>query len=299
MTRELRGVIPITATPFDDAGQVDEASIATLVDFEARCGVHGLNVLGIMGEAHKLSETERRRVAEVFVKCAAGRFPVVVGTSHGGTAVAIELSQAAETAGAAAVMVAPPVGLRGEAAILGHYRAVALAIRIPVVVQDEPLTTGVLMPPELLVRIATEVPACRYVKLEEAPTPTKITAMRRLPGGEGVGIFGGQNALYFYEELARGSIGIMTGAAVPDILVRIYDAFTAGDRAGAAALYDRYASYIRYEGQPGIGLALRKELLRLRGAIRSSAVRQPGPTLDDLTRRELADILARLGILDR
>jgi 4-hydroxy-tetrahydrodipicolinate synthase len=299
MTRELRGVIPITATPFDDAGQVDEASIATLVDFEARCGIHGLNVLGIMGEAHKLSETERRRVAEVFVKCAAGRFPVVVGTSHGGTAVAIELSQAAETAGAAAVMVAPPVGLRGEAAILGHYRAVALAIRIPVVVQDEPLTTGVLMPPELLVRIATEVPACRYVKLEDAPTPTKITAMRRLPGGEGVGIFGGQNALYFYEELARGSSGIMTGAAVPDILVRIYDAFTAGDRAGAAALYDRYASYIRYEGQPGIGLALRKELLRLRGAIRSSAVRQPGPTLDDLTRRELADILARLGILDR
>ena len=252
-----------------------------------------------MGEAHKLSETERRRVAEVFVKCAAGRFPVVVGTSHGGTAVAIELSQAAEAAGAAAVMVAPPVGLRGEAAILGHYRAVARAIRIPVVVQDEPLTTGVLMPPELLVRIATEVPACRYVKLEEAPTPTKITAMRRLPGGEGVGIFGGQNALYFYEELARGSIGIMTGAAVPDILVRIYDAFTAGDRTGAAALYDRYASYIRYEGQPGIGLALRKELLRLRGAIRSSAVRQPGPTLDDLTRRELADILARLGILDR
>jgi 4-hydroxy-tetrahydrodipicolinate synthase len=299
MTRELRGVIPITATPFDDAGQVDEASIATLVDFEARCGVHGLNVLGIMGEAHKLSETERRRVAEVFVNCAAGRLPVVVGTSHGGTAVAIELSQAAEAAGAAAVMVAPPAGLRGEAAILGHYRAVARAIRIPVVVQDEPLTTGVLMPPELLVRIATEVPTCRYVKLEEAPTPTKITAMRRLPGGEGIGIFGGQNALYFYEELARGSIGIMTGAAVPDILVRIYDAFTAGDRAGAAAIYDRYASYIRYEGQPGIGLALRKELLRLRGAIRSSAVRQPGPTLDDLTRRELADILARLGIVDR
>ena len=78
-------------------------------------GVHGLNVLGIMGEAHKLSEGERRRVAEAFVKSAAGRFPVVVGTSHGGTAVVTELSQAAEAAGAAAVMVAPPIGLRGEA----------------------------------------------------------------------------------------------------------------------------------------------------------------------------------------
>ena len=149
----------------------------------------------------------------------------------------------------------------------------------------------------LLVRIATEVPACRYIKLEEAPTPTKITAMRRLPGSDGVRIFGGQNAMYFYEELSRGAVGIMTGVAVPDILVRIYAAFTAGDRAGAAAIYDRYASYIRYEGQQGIGLALRKELLRLRGAIASSAVRQPGPSLDDVTRKELADILARLGIL--
>jgi 4-hydroxy-tetrahydrodipicolinate synthase len=297
MTMELKGVIPITATPFDAAGQVDEASIASLVEFEARCGVHGLNVLGIMGEAHKLSEGERRRVAELFVKCAAGRFPVVVGTSHGGTGVVIELSQAAETAGAAAVMVAPPIGLRGDGAILAHYRAVAGAIGIPIVVQDEPVTTGVLMPPELLVRIATEVPACRYVKLEEPPTPTKITAMHRLPGGDGLRIFGGMNAFYFYEELARGSVGIMTGVAVPDLLVRIFTTFERGDRGGAAVLFDRYASYIRYEGQQGIGLALRKEVLRLRGAIASAAVRQPGPSLDDVTRRELGEILARLDIL--
>jgi 4-hydroxy-tetrahydrodipicolinate synthase len=299
MTTELAGVIPIAATPFDAAGQVDEASIQTLVEFEARCGVHGLNVLGIMGEAHKLSEGGRRRVAEVFLKCAGGRFPVVVGTSHGGTGVVIELSQAAEAAGAAAVMVAPPTGLRGDAAILAHYRAVAGAIGLAIVVQDEPVTTGVLMPPELLVRIAAEIPACRYVKLEEPPTPTKITAMRRLPGGDGVRIFGGMNALYFYEELSRGAVGIMTGVAVPDVLVRIYTAFERGDRAGAAAVFDRYASYIRYEGQPGIGLALRKEVLRLRGAIGTSVVRQPGPVLDDVTRRELGDILARLGLLER
>jgi 4-hydroxy-tetrahydrodipicolinate synthase len=267
-----------------------------LVEFEARCGVHGLNVLGIMGEAHKLSESERRRVAEVFVKCAAGRFPVVVGTSHGGTAVVVDLSQAAEAVGAAGVMVAPPTGLRGEAAIVAHYRTVAGAIGIPIVVQDEPVTTGVLMSPELLVRLATEIPACRYVKLEEPPTPTKITAMRRLPGADRVRIFGGMNAMYFYEELSRGAVGIMTGAAVPDVLVQIHAAFERGDRAEAAAIFDRYASYIRYEGQQGIGLALRKELLRLRGAIATSVVRQPGPALDDVTRQELHDILSRQGI---
>ena len=297
MTASLAGVIPITATPFDRRGRVDEESIHTLVEWEARCGVHGLNVLGIAGEAHKLSDTERRRVAEVFLKAVAGRFPVVVGTSHGGTAVAIELSQAAESAGAAAVMVAPPPSLRGAGAIVRHYREVAGAIAIPVVVQDEPVSTGVLLPPDLLARIAAEVEGCRYVKLEEAPTPTKVTAVRSLPGGARLGIFGGLNGLYFFEELARGADGIMTGAAVPDVLVQVYDRFRGGDVAGAAALFDRYASYLRYEGQQGIGLALRKEVLRLRGAIRDGTVRGPGPELDAVTRQELADALRRAGLL--
>src|SRR5262245_28475628 len=201
---ELAGVVPITVTPFDERGRVDEDAIAGLVEFEARCGVHGLNVLGIMGEAHKLSEPERRQVAGLFLKNAAGRLPVVVGTSHGGTGVVVELSQAAEAAGAAAVMVAPPSGLRGDAAILAHYRQVAAEIAIPIVVQDEPVTTGVLMSPELLARIGSEIERCRYVKLEEPPTPTKLTALRRLPGGERLRVFGGMNALYFFEELSRG-----------------------------------------------------------------------------------------------
>jgi len=295
---ELRGVIPITATPFDAEGRVDEDSIVTLVEFEARCGVHGLNVLGIMGEFHKLTESERRRVAEVFIKSAAGRFPIVVGTSHAGTGACIELSQAAEAAGAAAVMVAPPPGLKGDAAILAHYRAVAGAVSIPIVVQDEPVTTGVIMPPDLIVRIGSELPACRYVKLEEPPTPTKITALRRLVGSDRLRIFGGMNGMYFFEELSRGAIGIMTGVAVPDILVKIYDLFAAGNAAGAAEMYDRYASYIRYEGQVGVGIALRKEVLRLRGAIRSGYVRPPGPALDDVTRAELRAILERAGILE-
>jgi len=294
---ELAGVIPITATPFDAEGRIDEDSIVSLVEFEARCGVHGLNVLGIMGEFHKLTESERRRVAEVFIKSAAGRFPIVVGTSHAGTGACIELSQAAEGAGAAALMVAPPPGLKGDGAIMAHYRAVAAAVTVPIVVQDEPVTTGVIMSPELLARIANELPACRYVKLEEPPTPTKITALRRLPGGERFRIFGGMNGMFFFEELSRGAVGIMTGVAVPDVLVRIYDLFRAGDVAGAAAMYDRYASYIRYEGQQGIGLALRKEVLRLRGAIRSSYVRPPGPSLDDVTRAELRAILERSKVL--
>jgi 4-hydroxy-tetrahydrodipicolinate synthase len=299
MTGELRGVIPIAATPFDEQGRIDEASIPTLVDFEIGCGVHGLNVLGIAGEAHKLADGERRRVAELFLKVAAGRLPVVVGVSHGGTGVAVELAEAAEGAGAAAVMLAPPPGLRSADAIVAHYRAVAAAVSIPIVVQDEPVTSGVLMPPELLVRLTAEIEACRYVKLEEPPTPTKLTALRRLPGGERVRVFGGFNALYFLEELRRGAVGAMTGFAFPDILVDVYRRVQAGDHGGAAAVFDRYASLVRYEGQVGIGLTLRKEILRRRGAIRSAALRPPGPALDEVTRAELDDILQRLGLAER
>lgn len=296
MSADLSGVVPVVVTPFDEAGQVDEASVATLVEFELACGVQGLAVLGLMGEAHRLGETERVRVAEVFLKAVARRVPVVVGTSHAGTDVVVALSRAAEAAGADAVMVAPPPGLHGEAALVAHYGAVAAAVRIPIVIQDEPVSTGVLLPVELLARLAREIEGCRYVKLEEPPTPPKITALRRCPGGERLGVFGGLNGLYFIEELARGARGIMTGFAFPDLLVAIFCRFQAGDRAGAAALFDRYASLIRYEGQPGIGLALRKEILRRRGAIRTARVRAPGPLLDDVTREELEDVLARSGL---
>jgi len=295
MSRIVSGVYAITATPFDEQGRVDEESIASLVEFEITAGVHGLNVLGIMGEAHKLTEGERRRVAELFLKHVGGRVPVVVGTSHAGVVPAIELSRAAEARGASAVMVAPPSGLKTPEAILAHYRAVGAAVRIPVVVQDEPVTTGVLMPASLLVRIAQEVEACRIIKLEEAPTPTKVTQIRKL-AGTAVQIFGGLGGAYFMEELARGADGIMTGFAFPEILVEIFAKFTTGQPADAAAVFDRYASLIRYEAQQGIGLALRKEILRRRGAIRTATVRAPSPTLDEVTQRELDGILQRMGL---
>ena len=299
MTPPLAGVIPITVTPFDRKGRLDEDSVASLVEFEVRQGVHGLSVLGIMGEAHKLSEAERRRVAELFLKNVGGRLPVVVGVSHGGTGVALELAQAAEAAGAAAVMLAPPTSLRGDGPIVSHYREVAEAITIPIVVHDEPVTTGVIMSPELLGRLAREVPRCEYVKLEEPPTPAKITALRGVPGGDRARVFGGANGMYFVEELGRGAVGIMTGMAFPDILVEIHAAFARGDRAAAHAVFDRYASYIRYEGQPGIGLALRKEVLRRRGATATGLTRAPGPGLDGVTLAELDDILDRLGLTGR
>jgi 4-hydroxy-tetrahydrodipicolinate synthase len=289
------GVYAITATPFDEDGRLDEGSLAPLVEFEVKAGVHGLVILGIMGESHKLADRERLRVTEAVLRHVAGRIPVVVGTTHGGTDPTIELSKAAEQAGAAAVMVAPPVGLKSPEGIIAHYRAVAFALQIPVVVQDEPTTTRVPLPPVMLNRIAREVESCRIFKLEDPPSPSKITQLRKLCG-DSVQLYGGLGGAYFYEELVRGADGTMTGFAFPEILVGIYERFRAGRRAAAAALFDRYASLIRYESQQGIGLAIRKEILRRRGAIRCASVRAPGSAIDEVTLRELDGMLERMGL---
>jgi 4-hydroxy-tetrahydrodipicolinate synthase len=172
---------------------------------------------------------------------------------------------------------------------------VARAIQIPIVLQDEPATTGVLMPASLIVQLARAVERIPYVKLEEPPTPVKVSQIRRL-GGEGLVIFGGLGGQYFLEELLRGAVGTMTGFAYPEILVAIEAKVRASKTKEAALLFHRYLPLIRYEGQSGIGLAIRKEILRWRGAIRCAAIRMPGMRMDEDTRLELHTLLDLLGL---
>lgn len=295
MARKLAGVFAIMATPFDDQGNLDEGSLKALVDFELRAGVAGLTILGIMGEAHKLADEERRRVMEVVIEQVNERVPVVVGTSHSGTEMAARLSREAEAAGAAGVMVAPSPFAKTPEALREYYGAVARAVQIPIVLQDEPASTGVLLPASLIADIARSVDRIAYVKLEEPPTPVKVSQLRRL-AGEGLGIFGGLGGQYLLEELQRGALGTMTGFAYPEVLVAVQAKLRAGEAKGAALLFYRYLPLIRYEGQAGIGLAIRKEILRWRGAIRSAVIRRPGMRLDPETRQELFTLLEVLQI---
>lgn len=291
----LSGVFAITATPFADDGRLDEASIDRLVEFEIGCGVAGLTILGIMGEAHKLTEEERRRTTERFIRRADGRVPVVVGTSAPATDLAIRYAREAEAAGAAALMVAPPVNLRALDAVREYYRRVHDATTLPIVVQDEPVFSGVTMPAAFLASITDALPRARAIKLEEIPSAVKVAQVRAAATAP-VAVLGGMGGVYFYEELLRGAAGTMTGFAFPEMLVAIHAAFTGGARDRARALFYRYLPLIRYEGQPVIGLAIRKELLRRRGAIATAAIRHPGPTLDAGTRAELDELLEVLGL---
>jgi 4-hydroxy-tetrahydrodipicolinate synthase len=293
----LYGVCTIALTPFTDEGDLDEEGIGSLAEFYLESGVHGVTVLGIMGEAHKLSDAERLAVTERYVSAVGGRVPVVVGCSAAATKVVVDLARAAEEAGAAALMVAPPNNQRSLDLVFEHYRRVAEAVSVPVVVQDEPVNTGVVMPAPFIARLVDEIAGCCYVKLEEAPTTIKISSLLKNAETE-VGVFGGLGGMYFYEELVRGASGIMTGFAYPHVLVETYRLFVEGERREAQEYFFRFLPLIRFEAQLGVGgVGIRKEILKLSGVISSSHVRFPAPALDGETLRELEDLVEVLGLV--
>lgn len=202
-----------------------------------------------------------------------GRIPVVVNVTHTGTRVVLETAERMAAQGAAGVMVAPPTNLRNLDAVGDFYRTIASRVTIPIVLQDEPVSTGVIMPASFLSGVGISM-----IKLEEAPVPQKIS--RILEKNPDAQMFGGLGGLYFLQELERGAVGTMTGFAYTEILVSIYDDFTAGRRQQTRDTFYKYLPLISYEGQIGVGLAIRKEILKRRGAIRCADIRSPGIKVD-------------------
>lgn len=291
----LRGVWNIVPTPFLPDGELDAASIPSLVRFVRATGVDGMTILGVLGEAAKLSDAERSAVIATALEAAAGSIPICVGVSHASTHRAIAFAREAEAAGAHSVMLAPPALARPtDAAIRRHYLAVASAISIPVVVQDHPASSGVVMSAELMVAMFREAPSLGVVKLEEEPTPPKAGALLAL--APELVVLGGLGGEMLLEELRRGTHGTMTGFGFPEVLVAVVRRFAAGDRDGAAAVFDRYATLIRFENQALLNLPIRKLVYQRRGAIAHPVLRAPGGVVDPATRSDLDDLLARTGL---
>jgi 4-hydroxy-tetrahydrodipicolinate synthase len=291
----LRGVWNIVPTPFADDGSLDEASIATLVDFVVARGVDGMTILGVMGEAARVSDTERERIIEATLAAAHGRLPICVGVTHAATDRAVAYARDAEARGAHSVMLAPPALSRpNDAAVRRHYFAVAEAVDLPIVVQDHPASSGVWMSAEFLASLAAESTKCRVVKLEEEPSPPKIR--RLLAANPELAVLGGLGGIMLLEELRAGAAGTMTGFGFPEILVDIVRRFRAGDEAGARDAFYRACPLIRFENQPLLNLPIRKLVYQRRGAITSARVRAPGGALDAGTVADLDDLLTGLGL---
>ena len=298
---DTQGVFAIAPTPFEANGSLDWASVDSMVGFYERCNVDGLTILGIMGEAPKLDAAEALDLVRRVVRRT--RLPVIVGVSAPGFAAMRSLARASMEVGAAAVMVAPTPSLRTDDQIVGYFRAASEAMGedVPFVLQDYPLSLSVVMTPAVIRRIAEANPACFMLKHEDWPGLEKISALRRFEA-EGtmrrLSILTGNGGLFLDFELGRGADGAMTGYAFPDMLVDLVKLAGAGERDAVHDLFDAHLPYLRYEQQPGIGLAVRKSVMMRRGAIACDAQRKPGSALSAEARQEVDYLLQRLSRRD-
>jgi 4-hydroxy-tetrahydrodipicolinate synthase len=299
ISETTRGVFIISPTPFDEIGAVDSASVDSLVDFYLACGVDGVTILGVLGEAQKLSAVERNAFMTQVLRRVDGRAQIVVGASAPGTENLVSFAKQAMDMGAAGLMIAPVAGLKTDDQVYGYWAHVLsrLGPDIPVCYQDYPQTTTVVTSVPVLNRLIAEFPNFVMLKHEECPGLPKITKLREHAEKEGsrrISILVGNGGLYLPQELRRGADGAMTGFAYPEMLVQVCAKFFAGDVGGAEDLFDAYLPILRHEQQPSFGLAIRKEILRRRGAIRCSTLRHPGPGLTAADHAELDSLLARL-----
>ena len=296
LTADAKGVYVISVTPFTDSGEIDFDSLDRVVDFYFEKGADGLTILGMMGEAQKLTQAESRAVAERVIRRAGGK-PVVVGVSAPGLAAIGELGRAVMDMGAAGCMVTTPGSLKTDPQIHGYFAQVArtLGDDVPIVLQDFPLSTGVQISDEVLGRIIDDVPQVVMLKHEDWPGLAKITRLRaaEAQGRRRISVLCGNGGVFLPEEIARGADGAMTGFGFPEMLADVVRLAAAGDMDRAQDIFDAYLPLVRYEQQPGAGLAVRKYVLAKRGAIGSAALRAPGAGLAPEAIAEVERLLAR------
>ena len=287
------GVFPILATPFNEDGSLDLESLDRLVRFVGDLGVAGVTVLGVLGESNRMLDREREALISCAVAAAAGRTRVIVGASHAGTQATIGFCRMAAELGADAVMVAPSAEpVPNEGRVFEYFQKVATAATLPLVVQDHPASTQVHMSLPLLLRLVDEIPAVACIKAEAPPTPVRIAALKQGMQQRRVPLLTGLGALYGYFDLMAGVDGFNTGFAFPEVLMAIDAAARAGNADECFRLYAKYLPLLVFEQQPGV--AVRKELLCMRGLLRTPHVRHPGAALSDAAARQLRDVVERV-----
>lgn len=288
----MQGVFPILVTPFDEQSQIDEESLRRLIDFNIDAGVHGLGV-ALGSEVFKLSEHERDVVTEIVVSQVHGRVPVVINTGAPGTDLAVQYSRRAQELGADALMIIPPNSVPvGPTEILDYYRTISDAVEIPIFLQDVPSAP---IGASLARQIAEQCEWVRYIKVETVPVTNKVADMVAT-AGDRLTVFGGAGGNYFIEEMRRGSMGTMPFCSQPEAFVQVWKLVQGGDQETARTVFDQVIAPMNRIASQGAGIFyhVHKELLRQRGIIATSKVRSPAPQVDEVTQRELEELIYEL-----
>lgn len=285
--QEIRGIIPILSTSFDESMRIDEEDMRHQVNYAIEQGAHGLAPNGGTSECFKLSVEERQRVTEWVMEEARGRVPVVVGVSAAGTVDSVRLARHANEKGAAGVLSMPLIsGAPTPEAIYAHFKALNDAIDIPIMVQEQNI------PGALVKRMADKLEHVRYIK-EEHPKNLgqKITEILSLT--DKVEVFStGRNLI---DELQRGAIGALPSCVGLARYVKIFNSYTQGDFETAWVEFERLSPLVTFRQQIN-AILVAKEVLRRNGVFKSIRTRNPvGTPLDEMEIKMLDQIIERMG----
>ncbi|HET7524749.1 MAG TPA: dihydrodipicolinate synthase family protein [Burkholderiaceae bacterium] len=291
-----RGVFPVAPTTFDEAGELDLASQKRCIDFMIDAGSQGICILANFSEQFVLGDDERELLARTIIEHVAGRVPVIVTTTHFSSKITIERSRRAQALGAAMVMVMPPyhgATIRvPEGAIVEYFQRLSDAVRVPIMIQDAPVS-GTALPASLLARMAREIEQVSYFKIETAGAASKLRELIRLGGDAIEGPWDGEEGITLIPDLEAGATGAMTGGGYPDGMRLIVDAFAAGRRDEAFDHYQRWLPLINVENRQ-CGLLAAKALMKEGGVIACDAPRHPFPAMSSAVRDVLLRTARRL-----
>jgi dihydrodipicolinate synthase/N-acetylneuraminate lyase len=292
----FKGVFPVVPTTFTESGELDLPSQMRCVDFMIDAGSNGLCILANFSEQFVLSDAERETLTAAILKHVNGRVPVIVTTTHFGTEVCAQRSLRAQEAGAAMVMVMPPyhgATIRvPEDKTYEFFARLSDAINIPIMIQDAPVS-GTVLSAAFLARMAKEIQNVCYFKIETPGAASKLRELIRLGGDAIEGPWDGEEAITLMPDLDAGATGAMTGGAYPDGIRLIVDAYAAGRREEAAALYQQWLPLINYENRQ-TGLLAAKSLMKEGGVITCEAPRHPFPAMHPAVRTGLIETAKRL-----
>jgi len=259
-------------------------------------GSTGLCILANFSEQFVLSDDEREVLTRTSLEHVAGRVPVIVTTTHFSSRVCAERSQRAMAQGASMVMVMPPyhgATIRvPEPGIYEFFRTLSDALKIPVMVQDAPVS-GTALPAAFLARMARELEQVRYFKIETPMAAAKLRELISIGGNAIEGPWDGEEAITLWSDLEAGATGAMTGGGFPDGIRTIVDAYFAGKRDDAYAAWQRWLPLINCENRQA-GLLAAKALMKEGGVIACEAPRHPFPAMHPATRAGLIDTAKRL-----
>jgi 4-hydroxy-tetrahydrodipicolinate synthase len=288
---DLRGVISVLCTPFDDNGSIDKESIYRLVDHQLAWGVDGLVVFGLAGELYKLTDDDRREVLGAVLTRVGSAVPVVVGTQHTGTEGAIARSREAADMGASALMLYPPTFIKPDGeGVIDYFVSVGASVELPIVIQDAPATTGVSLPVDLFTKISSASRNVSFVKVEAPPASAKIRALR----GLGFKVIGGSGVLYLLEDLRAGVQAIMPGCALPGLYKDLWSSHEDGNFDKLWDDFARALPLLSFQmSSLDVFVAVQKRLLHQEGVLDSAAMRRPGAQLDSEALSLLEEFVSR------